>query len=120
MMRFIAIIFGIAFIFVGVAGFLPQFMAGGLLFGFFEASTIHNIIHIVSGVLAIMAATSYRYAKLYFRVFGIIYAIFAIAGIFNVDLHVLFFNTADNVLNVLIAIVALYLGFARSRVSTSV
>ncbi len=35
MLRMIAVLFGIALIFAGVAGFLPAFTPGGLLFGLF-------------------------------------------------------------------------------------
>ena len=73
MIRFIAVLFGIAFIFGGVAGYMPAFTINGALLGIFEVNNVHNIVHIVSGVLAIMAATSFKYTKLYFLIFGIVY-----------------------------------------------
>lgn len=113
MLRFIAIIFGVAFIFAGVAGFMPAFATNGYLFHFFEVDSAHNIVHIVSGVLAIMAATNRKYTKLYFRIFGIIYLAFGIAGFWNQgDLFLMHVNTADNLLHLGIGVLALYLGFA--------
>jgi hypothetical protein len=118
MLRIIAILFGIGFIFAGVAGFLPQFISDGLLFGLFEVNTMHNIVHLVSGVLAIMAATSYKYAKLYFQIFGVIYAIVAIVGFWKGgDLYIMHMNMADNILHTGIAVIALYLGFSTKKVA---
>lgn len=117
MLRIIGVLFGIAFIFVGIAGFLPHFIQNNLLFGYFEVNAMHNLVHIVSGVIAIMAATSYYYIKLYFRVFGVVYALVAILGFFNNgNLYIMHVNLADNLLHVVIALVALLLGFfVRSR-----
>lgn len=114
MLRIIAIIFGIAFIFAGVAGFFPSFMVDGLLLGVFEVDAMHNIVHIVSGVIAIMAATSYYYSRLYFQVFGIIYGLVTLLGFIlsgNLGFLMMHFNTADNLLHLVIAIIALFLGF---------
>jgi len=117
MLRFFAILFGIVFICIGVAGFLPSFTPNGLLLGYFEVNTMHNFVHIVSGVIAIMAATSYRYTKLYFQIFGIVYGVVAILGFARGgDLFMMHVNTADNVLHVIIALAALYLGFLFKRV----
>lgn len=118
MLRVMAILFGIGFIFAGVAGFLPHFNQDGLLFGYFEVDFMHNIVHIVSGVIAIMAATRHNLAKLFFQIFGVLYAIVAIAGFaLNGDLSMIMMhvNMADNVLHAGIAVVALYLGFTSKK-----
>lgn len=112
MLRMLAVVFGIAFIFAGVAGFLPSLTTDGLLFGYFEVNTMHNVVHLVSGVVAIMAATKDRYARLYFQIFGVIYALVTIVGFARAgDLIIMHTNMADNFLHLVIAIVALYLGF---------
>lgn len=117
MLRMIAVLFGIAFIFAGVAGFLPTFTRHGMLFDTFAIDSLHNVIHLVSGVLAIMAATSYRYTRLYFQIFGILYALVAIMGFYrHGDLILMQVNTADNILHIVIAVIALYLGFATKKV----
>jgi hypothetical protein len=116
MLRTIAILFGIAFIFAGVAGFLPSFNPNGLLFGYFEVNSMHNIVHLVTGVLAIMASTSYRFTKIYFSVFGLIYTVVAIWGFWNNgDLYLMHVNTADNILHIVIGVLAIYLGFSAKR-----
>jgi len=116
MVRLIAVLFGIGFIFVGVAGFLPTFSKEGLLFGIFEVDSLHNIVHLVSGVIAIMAATSYRFTKIYFTVFGLIYTIVAIVGFWrNGDLFVMHVNMADNILHIVIGVISLYLGLYKRK-----
>lgn len=112
MVRFFALLFGIALIFVGVAGYLPQFMTDGLLFGYFQVDSMHNMIHLVTGVLAILAAGRRGLASTYFKLFGLIYAAVAFAGFYyNGDLAMMQMNEADNILHAVIAVVALYLGF---------
>jgi hypothetical protein len=112
MLRIIAILFGIAFIFVGVAGFLPSFTTDNLLVGYFAVDSTHNIVHIVTGVLAIMAATSARYARIYFQVIGILYSVLAIVGFWRGgNMLIMQMTTADNFLHAAVGIAALYLGY---------
>jgi hypothetical protein len=112
LLRIIAVLFGIAFIFAGMAGFLPSFTPNGLLLGLFEVDMLHNLIHLVSGVVAIMAATSLRASRLFFRIFGVLYALVTIAGFWNHgQVYIMHMNMADNFLHLVIAFVMLYLGF---------
>lgn len=113
MLRMIAILFGIAFIFAGVAGFMDIFMKDGMLFGFFMVDTLHNMVHIITGVIAIMAATSFQFTKLFFMVFGIIYTIVAIWGFWTGgDLMIMQVNEPDNMLHLVVGVLAIYLGFS--------
>ena len=117
MLRMIAILFGIGFVFAGVAGFLPDtFLKDGLLFGYFEVNTMHNIVYIVTGVLAIMAATNLKYTILFFKLFGLVYTVTAIWGFWSGgDLVMMHANTADNILHLVTGVIALYLGFSAKR-----
>lgn len=117
MLRMIAILFGIGFIFVGVAGFLPNtFITDNLLFGYFQVSSMHSMVHLVSGVIAIMAATNLRFTILFFKIFGLIYTSVAIWGFWNNgDLYMMHVNTADNILHIVIGVIALYLGFSANK-----
>lgn len=117
MLRIAALLAGVAFIFAGVAGFMPQFTSDGLLFGIFQVNEMHNLVHIVSGAIALFVALKATYSKLFFEIFGIIYAIVALLGfILNGDLSFIMmtFNLADNILHTGIAVVFLYLGFMTS------
>ena len=123
MLKTAAIIFGIVFLLVGVLGFVPGITTTGqMLLGIFHVNAVHNIVHLLSGAVALITGlTSTAAARMYFRVFGIIYALVAILGFFTGDgllLGLISHNTADMWLHVLIAIVALALGFAVQDIST--
>ena len=115
MVRIWAVLFGIAFIFGGVAGYgvLPDMIKDGLLFGYFEVDAMHNLIHIATGVIAIMCATSATLSKMFFILFGLIYA--AVAGIgfyYDGDMFgMMHMNNADNFLHTAVAVFALLIGF---------
>jgi hypothetical protein len=107
-------LFGIIFVAIGVAGFMPMFMTDDKLLGIFQVDAMHNIVHLVSGVVALLAAMSSAvYSRLYFRIFGLIYGVIAIAGfIYGSQMETMMhMNMADHMLHLVIAIVALYIGF---------
>lgn len=112
LLRIIAVIFGIVMLAVGVLGFVPSLVPGGLLLGFFEVNVIHNLVHIATGLVALAAGQSDAYAKLFFQIFGIIYGIVTVLGfVLNGNLMLMHVNTLDNFLHLGITIIALYLGF---------
>lgn len=116
MLRFIAVLIGIAFIFVGVASFFPVFIHDGLLFGVLGTNIFHSFVRITSGVVAIMCATSYASTRWFFIVFGVIYALIAVLGFLNRgDLWLFQVNTMDNVVHLVIAAVLLFLGFSAKK-----
>jgi hypothetical protein len=112
----LAIVFGIVFILVGLLGFVPAATPDGRLLGVFAVNTMHNIVHVASGIVALIAGfASARAARIYFQVFGIVYALVAVLGFMQGEgllLGMVANNAADNWLHVAIAVVALYLGFA--------
>lgn len=114
MLKKLATVFGVAFIAIGVLGFVPGITNDeGLLLGIFEVNALHNIIHLLSGVAALIGASSDQYAKLYFQVFGVVYAVVTLAGFVQGDtvLGLIPVNMADNLLHLTIAVAALYIGF---------
>lgn len=112
-LKVLAFLFGIAFIFAGICGFIPSLSPNGYLFSIFEVDTMHNIVHLVSGIIALIAASKASYAKSYFIIFGFIYAIVTILGFAHGGdiLGIMHVNMADNFLHLVIAIIALFLGF---------
>jgi hypothetical protein len=98
---------------IGILGFIPGITADGHLLGIFAVDTLHNIIHIVSGIAGLWAMSSMANSQMFFKVFGVIYALVTIVGIVqgNTVLGLIGVNMADNVLHLLIAAVALYIGF---------
>jgi hypothetical protein len=114
--RFLTIMFGIALIFAGVAGFLPSFTPTGVLFGYFTASPMHNVFHMMTGVIAIMAATSYRTARMFFQGIGLFYTAIAIWGFWSAgNLYIMQLHLADNVLHIIIGVLALLVGFGLDK-----
>ncbi len=102
--------FGWVLLVIGVLGFVPGVVnASGFLFGIFGVNSLHNVIYIVTGLLALSSAGTLKAAKTYFKVIGIVYGLVAILGF---AMHVLMTtNTADNILHAVIALYALYYGF---------
>lgn len=123
MLRTAALLFGVIFLLIGVLGFVPQVAPNDYLLGYFHINFAHNSIHILSGVIALICGLASEYAsKLYFRIFGVIYAAVAVLGFFSGDkdlLGVVANNSADNYLHVAIAVVSLYLGFSCCCCKTS-
>lgn len=112
MLRLLALLFGVVLIFIGVAGFLPQFMTDSLLFGYFQVDSLHNLFHLATGVLAILSAGSVGMSSLFFKLFGLIYVVLGAAGFYyQGDLTMMQMNQADNILHIVIGVVALYFGF---------
>ncbi len=68
MLRKAAMVFGAAFVLVGLLGFVPALTPNGLLLGLFAVDGTHNLVHILSGVAALAASTSASYSRLYFQV----------------------------------------------------
>ena len=91
--RTFALIFGIVFLAVGIAGFVPQLVqaarrrgdawtAGhGMLLGMFPVNTLHNVVHILFGLWGLAASRSAGGAVTYARGVAIIYALLAVLGL---------------------------------------
>ena len=116
MVKKLANIFGIVFLAVGILGYIPGITTDSHLLGIFHVNGMHNIVHILSGIIALWAGmTSAKAAKMYFQIFGIVYALVAVLGFMVGDgliLGLIANNSADNWLHVVIALVALYAGFS--------
>lgn len=118
-MKTIAIWFGVIFIVVGLLGFWEVVAPGGMLLGIFEVGPLHNWVHLLTGIVALIAGfVSWGASRLFFQVFGIVYALVALLGFFYGDealLGIMAHNWADVWLHVAIAAVALYFGFGTRR-----
>jgi len=116
-MKTFALIFGIGFLVAGLAGFVPALCPDGKLFGLFAVNTIHNLIHVATGVLTlILMKASESALRNFFRVFGIVYGLVAVLGLFSGNepiLGLIANNMPDVILHFAAAGAALYCGFAR-------
>lgn len=124
MQKTLALIFGIVFLIVGVAGFIPALAPanadGQSLLHIFQINTVQSVIHLLSAAAAFAAfAGGAYYAATYFKVFGVVYAAVALWGLpgfgqtFNgVLFGLIHVNLATELLHIAIAAVSLYAGFS--------
>ncbi len=106
-------LFGLVFLVVGILGFFMN-----PILGLFEVNTLHNLVHLVSGAVALIAASmSTSASRSYLVVFGLVYAVVTIAGFLNLALvnDLLQINGADNWLHLLITLVFLIVGFSSNN-----
>lgn len=115
MLKNFAMIFGIVLIVIGILGFFPTLTPEGYLLGLFHVNTAHNLVHLLSGIVALLCSLNGFYAsQLFFQVFGVIYGLVALFGLYYQD-QPIFGLIANNLhdiwLHILISAVSLYLGF---------
>ncbi len=114
MIKTLGLIFAAVFILIGILGFIPALTPDGKLLGLFEVDIVHNIIHLLSGIIAgvVVLIGNIKYIRLYFQVFGIIYALVTILGFaFGGNLLLMMVNLADNILHLVLAVALLFIGF---------
>jgi len=108
-MRVFAFVIGSIFLLIGIAGFTPDLLV------IFRTNIWLNILHIVSGVLAFIAGFSTRaVVRLYYQIFGVLYAILAVLGFIYGTREIFDFlasNTPDTWFHVIVAITCLILGY---------
>jgi len=119
MVKTAATLFGIVFLAIGILGFVPGITTNDMLLGIFMVNPAHSVVHIASGIVALLCAMSGPGAsRVYFQIFGIVYALVAILGFAQGNamlLGMISNNTADTWLHVVIAAVSLFLGFGTAK-----
>ena len=125
--RTFALLFGIVFLAVGVAGFVPQALqnaggdgmnAHGDLLGMFHVNPVHNAVHILFGLWGLAASRSISGAVTYARAVALIYALLAILGLLEATKHGFgYVELGDkNVwLHAVLALIAAYFGWMNRR-----
>jgi hypothetical protein len=121
-----AAVFGVVFLLVGIVGFFPSpppadappltvAHGHGLALGLFPVNTLHNVVHLLFGLLGLMAAAGMRLtARAYFRFLTIAYAALVVLGLLpatqtTFGLIPIYGN--DVWLHGVVALAAAYLGF---------
>jgi uncharacterized protein DUF4383 len=125
-----ALIAGIVFLVVGLAGFIPGLTtnysemsfaghdSGALLLGIFQVSVLHNLIHVAYGIVGLAVASRPRPAALYLLLGGIVYGVVWIYGLavgMDSDANFVPLNTADNWLHFLLFLAMVGLGAVALR-----
>jgi uncharacterized protein DUF4383 len=55
MAKTLALLFGVVFLLIGVLGFVPGVTTDEMLFGIFHVNAAHNVVHLLSGAVALWA-----------------------------------------------------------------
>ncbi len=103
-------IVGLFFLLAGILGFVPALLTNNLLFNVFMVDPVHNIIHIVSGLVLLMVSyASIPAARNTTLAFAVIYGIITILGFMQgqMVLGLFMVNTADNILHLFVSLTAL-------------
>lgn len=126
--RHFALIFGIVFAVVGVAGFIPPFVAApaadeptlvveaarGRLLGLFPVNVLHDLVHLAFGIWGIVAYRSFSASKLYAKAVAVIYAVLVVMGfipVLNTTFGLIPLYGNDIWLHAGLGIIAAYFGF---------
>jgi hypothetical protein len=114
-LKVFAVLFGIIFFILGIAGFLPGALTGNYLFEIFKINFWLNIISLASGIAAWGAAfIGQRACRLYFQMIGTFYAFLAILGFIYGESEIFDMianNKVDTWLHMVFAISAWILGY---------
>lgn len=138
--RTFALIFGIVFLVVGIAGFIPGLVTypgpgadvapgapdasvaaevlhtHGYLLGLFPVNALHNLFHLVWGVFGVAAYRGLANARIFARATAIVYGLLTVLGLIpglNTLFGLLPLYGHDVWLHAVLALIAAYFGFAR-------
>jgi hypothetical protein len=128
MTRRFALVVGIIYLVIGIAGFIPGLVQGqdypdlavdagsGALLGLFPVNVVHHLVHLLVGVLGIAAYRAFDTARLYARGLAIVFGVLAVMGLISAaNLHTMFGLTPlfshDVWLHAGTAIIAAYFGW---------
>jgi hypothetical protein len=118
------------FLVVGVLGFIPGITTGydgmtfaghdsdALLFGVFQVSILHNIVHLLFGLAGLAMARTAPAARLYLIGGGAIYLVLWLYGLVvaqNTSANFVPVNTADDWLHLVLGVGMIALGLLTSR-----
>jgi hypothetical protein len=137
--RRFALVWGIGFLLFGVLGFVPGITAmhtedhpnlivegpgDGALLGLFHVNVLHNIIHLLYGVMGLTMCRTLPSARRYAQIVGVSYLLLAVLGLIpfaniNNTFGLVPIHGHDVWLHLLLGLPAAYFGFAhRDKVRT--
>jgi Domain of unknown function (DUF4383) len=119
MIRTLGMLSGILFLLGGILGFVPGITEDEMFLGIFMVNTAHSFMHIASGAIFLIASVlGARAARLWFQIFGAVYAAVAVMGFKVGDgmiLGLISNNRNDNWGHAVLALVLLLIGFATPK-----
>ncbi|MFC9358449.1 DUF4383 domain-containing protein [Rhodococcus sp. NPDC057014] len=130
-----ALLVGAVFLLVGILGFIPGITTGydtltfaghhsdAQLLGIFNVSILHNLVHLLFGVIGIAAARTAGAAKAFLIVGGLVYLVLWVYGlVIDLDSAANFVpvNTADNWLHFALGVAMIALGLLATKIGPPV
>ena len=117
------------FLLVGILGFIPGIVSehdtkfigqdgDSKLLGIFQINFLHNLVHLLFGIIGFAMAKRADSARTYLIGGGIVYLVVFLYGLvidFGSDANIINLNAADNVLHVLLGVGMLALGMISSK-----
>jgi hypothetical protein len=122
----VAAVVGVVFLLVGVLGFVPGITthygdlsfaghgSGAKLLGIFQVSILHNLVHLLFGVVGLALAKTIDGARNFLVGGGVVYLALWVLGVAGAGDWIPS-NTADNWLHFALGIGMIGLGFVASR-----
>ena len=118
-----ALVIGLLFIAVGILGYVDNPIVGTSETAIFHADSVHNMVHIVSGILFLLVGfASPANVPMFCKVFGTVYLLLGVIGLFRIGsdgmatlLGFLHVNGADNYLHIALGLGILLIGFSIGR-----
>jgi predicted transporter len=125
-----ALLAGIVFLVVGILGFVPGVTtrygdlsfaghgSGAKLLGIFQTSILHNIVHLLFGLVGIAMARSWEGARTFLIGGGVVYLVLFVYGLLahgDSSANFIPVNSADNVLHVALGVAMIALGVVLGR-----
>ena len=125
-----ALLAGILFLAVGILGFVPGITthygdltfaghdSGAKLLGIFQTSILHNIVHLLFGLVGIAMARSWEGARTFLIGGGVVYLVLFAYGLLahgSSSANFIPVNSADNVLHVALGVAMIVLGIVLGR-----
>jgi hypothetical protein len=121
--RLYALVFGVVLVVAGVIGFFyeskftDEKSVRDAVFGILDVNGWHNVVHIATGALGLLAFAAGAYAaRTYALVLGAVYIVVAIWGFIVGDgdsiLSIIPVNTEDNILHLVIGLAGIAAGVA--------
>ena len=120
MARTVALIFGVIYTIVGVAGFINPIggtlgMAPSVLLGFASVNLVHNIVHLALGFWGLAAAGDQARAVSYCQIVGVVLIVLALLGFFVPNpLGLIPIGGNDPWIHLVSGVILAFAGFARS------
>jgi hypothetical protein len=95
MIKKLGVLWGFLFLLGGILGFVPAITKDQMLLGVFMVNTPHNILHLASGLIFLIAAAlGTRAVRGWFIIFGFFYSAMSVIGFVVGD--ALIFNAISN------------------------